>query len=101
CSRRLHRGHPVRGAPEGRDIGPAASPAADPKFFLEASADVRARRRYEEMFQKGSESTLEAVLTDQTKRDRDDSSRAVAPLRPADDAVRVDTSGLPLSEAVH
>ena len=88
------------GVMEGRDIGTVVFPDADLKFFLEASPDVRARRRYEEMFQKGGEATLEAVLADQTKRDRDDSSRAVAPLRAADDAVRVDTSGLPLSEVV-
>jgi cytidylate kinase len=75
-------------------------PDADLKFFLEASPDVRARRRFEELFQKGSDSSLDAVLADQTKRDRDDSSRAVAPLKPAEDAVRVDTSGLPLSEVV-
>ena len=85
---------------EGRDIGTVVFPDADLKFFLEANPDVRARRRYEELFQKGSESTLDAVLADQTKRDRDDSSRAVAPLKAADDAVRVDTSGLPLSEVV-
>ena len=75
-------------------------PDADLKFFLEARPDVRARRRYEELFQKGSESTLDAVLTDQTKRDRDDASRVVAPLKPAADAVRVDSSALPLSQVV-
>ena len=85
---------------EGRDIGTVVFPDADLKFFLEANPDVRARRRYEELFQKGSESTLDAVLADQTKRDRDDASRAVAPLKPAADAVRVDSSALPLSEVV-
>jgi cytidylate kinase len=98
--RRLALEAPVGAVLEGRDIGTVVFPDADLKFFLEASPDVRARRRYEEMFQKGGEATLEAVLADQTKRDRDDSSRAVAPLRAADDAVRVDTSGLPLSEVV-
>ena len=98
--RRLALDAPVGAVLEGRDIGTVVFPDADLKFFLEASPEVRARRRYEELFRKGAESTLEAVLTDQTKRDRDDSSRAVAPLRPADDAVRVDTSGLPLSEVV-
>jgi cytidylate kinase len=98
--RRLALEAPVGAVLEGRDIGTVVFPDADLKFFLEANPDVRARRRYEELFQKGSESTLDAVLADQTKRDRDDSSRAVAPLKAADDAVRVDTSGLPLSEVV-
>jgi CMP/dCMP kinase len=98
--RRLALEAPVGAVLEGRDIGTVVFPDAEVKFFLEASPDVRARRRYEELFQKGSESSLEAVLTDQTKRDRDDASRAVAPLRAAEDAVRVDSSGLPLSEVV-
>jgi cytidylate kinase len=98
--RRLALEAPVGAVLEGRDIGTVVFPDADLKFFLEANPDVRARRRYEELFQKGTESSLDAVLADQTKRDRDDSSRAVAPLKPADDAVRVDTSGLPLSEVV-
>jgi len=98
--RRLALEAPVGAVLEGRDIGTVVFPDADLKFFLEASPDVRARRRYEELFQKGSESSLDAVLADQIKRDRDDSSRAVAPLKPAEDATRVDTSGLPLSEVV-
>lgn len=98
--RRLALEAPVGAVLEGRDIGTVVFPDADLKFFLEASSDVRARRRYEELFQKGSESTLDAVLADQTKRDRDDASRAVAPLKPADDAIRVDSSALPLSEVV-
>ena len=98
--RRLALEAPVGAVLEGRDIGTVVFPDADLKFFLVASPDVRARRRYEELFQKGSESSLDAVLADQTKRDRDDSSRDVAPLKPAEDAVRVDTSGLPLSEVV-
>ena len=98
--RRLALEAPIGAVLEGRDIGTVVFPDADLKFFLEASPDVRARRRYEELFQKGSESTLDAVLTDQTKRDRDDASRAVAPLKAAADAVRVDSSSLPLSEVV-
>jgi len=98
--RRLALEAPVGAVLEGRDIGTVVFPDADLKFFLEASPDVRARRRYEELFQKGTESTLDAVLADQTQRDRNDASRAVAPLKPADDAVWVDSSGLPLSEVV-
>ncbi len=86
---------------EGRDIGTVVFPDADAKFFLEASPEVRARRRFEELFQKGVESSLDDVLADQTKRDRDDSARAVAPLKAAEDAVRLDSSSMPLSEVVH
>ncbi len=86
---------------EGRDIGTVVFPDADAKYFLEANPEVRARRRYEELFQKGVERSLEDVLADQVKRDQDDASRAVAPLKPAEDAVRVDSSNLPLSEVVH
>lgn len=86
---------------EGRDIGTVVFPDADAKFFLEANPEVRARRRFEELFQKGVESSLEDVLADQMKRDRDDSARAVAPLKAAEDALRVDSSGSPLSEVVH
>jgi CMP/dCMP kinase len=85
---------------EGRDIGTVVFPDADAKFFLEASPEVRARRRYEELFQKGVDSSLDEVLADQTKRDRDDSARAVAPLKAAEDAVRMDSSAAPLSEVV-
>jgi cytidylate kinase len=86
---------------EGRDIGTVVFPDADAKFFLQASPEVRARRRFEELFQKGVEATLEQVLADQTQRDRDDAARAVAPLKAAEDAIRVDSSSLPLSEVVH
>jgi cytidylate kinase len=86
---------------EGRDIGTVVFPEADAKFFLQASPEVRARRRFEELFQKGVEASLEQVLADQTQRDRDDSARAVAPLKAAEDAIRVDSSSLPLSEVVH
>ncbi|HEY8206120.1 MAG TPA: (d)CMP kinase [Myxococcaceae bacterium] len=86
---------------EGRDIGTVVFPDADAKFFLEADESVRARRRFEELFQKGVDRSLDDVLTDQRKRDKDDSSREVAPLKAAEDAVRVDSSVLPLSEVVH
>jgi cytidylate kinase len=98
--RRLALEAPVGAILEGRDIGTVVFPDADVKFFLEAQPEVRARRRYEELFQRGTESSLEAVLSDQNKRDRDDSSREIAPLKPADDAVRVDSSSMPLSDVV-
>src|SRR6516162_7809237 len=98
--RRLALEAPVGAVLEGRDIGTVVFPDADLKFFLEASPDVRARRRYEELFQRGTESTLDAVLVEQNKRDKDDSSRKLAPLKPAEDAIHLDSSSIPLSEVV-
>lgn len=98
--RRLALQAPKGAILEGRDIGTVVFPDADAKFFLEADPDIRARRRFEELFQKGVERALPEVLADQVKRDQDDASRAVAPLKPADDARRVDSSLLPLSEVV-
>ena len=85
---------------EGRDIGTVVFPDADLKFFLEARPEARARRRYEELFQKGVEISFDEVIADQTKRDRDDSSRAVAPLKAALDAIHVDSTKMPISEVV-
>jgi CMP/dCMP kinase len=79
---------------EGRDIGTVVFPDADAKFFLSASAEERARRRHEELVAKGQPSSYQAVLADQEARDRSDTEREVAPLRPAEDAVLVDTTGL-------
>jgi CMP/dCMP kinase len=98
--RRLALQAPKGAILEGRDTGTVVFPDADAKFFLEADPDTRARRRYEELFQKGVERPLEEVLADQIKRDQDDASRAVAPLKPADDAIRIDSSSMPLSEVV-
>lgn len=85
---------------EGRDIGTVVFPDADAKFFITASAEVRAHRRWLELQAKGDSSTFQRVLADQTKRDRDDSQRAIAPLHPAKDAVVLDTSELALDEVV-
>ena len=79
---------------EGRDIGTVVFPDADLKFFLTAAPEVRARRRHDELVARGGRDTFEQVLADQLKRDRDDSGRAVAPLRPAADAILLDTGGL-------
>jgi cytidylate kinase len=98
--RRLALEAPKGAILEGRDIGTVVFPDADAKFFLEADPDIRARRRFEELFQKGVERPLPEVLADQVKRDQDDASRAVAPLKPADDARRVDSTLLPLSDVV-
>lgn len=85
---------------EGRDIGTVVFPDADAKFFLEANAEVRAQRRHQELLQRGVEARFQEVLADQLRRDRDDASRAVAPLQAAQDAVRVDSTFLTLEEVV-
>jgi len=99
--RRLATAPGNRGAVlEGRDIGTVVFPDADAKFFLTASEEARAGRRHAELRAKGDGATLEEVRADQHKRDRDDASRAAAPLRPADDAELVDTSDLGPDEVV-
>jgi len=99
--RRLALAPENRGAVlEGRDIGTVVFPDADAKFFLTATAEERARRRHAELLARGEATTLRAVLADQERRDRDDSQRAVAPLRPAPDALQVDTTGMPLAAVV-
>jgi cytidylate kinase len=85
---------------EGRDIGTVVFPDADVKVFLFADPSIRAKRRFEELFQKGHEKPVDEVLAEQNKRDKEDSEREVAPLKPADDAVRLDSTALPLSEVV-
>jgi cytidylate kinase len=99
--RRLATAPGIRGAVlEGRDIGTVVFPSADAKYFLDAAAEVRAGRRFMELQAKGDPQPFEAVLADQRKRDRDDSSRDVSPLCAAADAVLVDTSSLSLDEVV-
>jgi CMP/dCMP kinase len=99
--RRLATAPENRGAVlEGRDIGTVVFPDADAKFFLTAPDEVRARRRFLELQGRGDSQTFEAVLADQRKRDRDDSSREVAPLKPADDALLVDTGSLTADQVV-
>lgn len=85
---------------EGRDIGTVVFPKAHLKIFLFADPSIRARRRFEELFQKGLEKPVDQVLADQNKRDKEDSEREVAPLKPADDAVMIDSTLLELSEVV-
>ncbi len=99
--RRLALAPDTRGAVlEGRDIGTVVFPDADAKFFLTAAPEERARRRCAELQAKGQTVAFEDVLAEQVKRDRDDSARAVAPLRPAADAVQVDTTGVALEAVV-
>jgi cytidylate kinase len=84
---------------DGRDIGTVVCPDADIKIFVTADAQVRARRRYEELRRRGEPVTLEAVLDVIRRRDERDSSRADAPMRPADDAILLDTSNLDIEAA--
>jgi len=85
---------------EGRYSGTVVFPDADVKFFLDAAPEVRAKRRREELLKKGIARPLEEVLAEQAKRDRDDSTRQVAPLRAATDSLMVDSSKLSISEVV-
>ncbi len=78
----------------GRDIGTVVLPDADLKIYLDATAEARARRRYLENVQRGQECQYDAILKDMCRRDRHDSSRQTAPLRPAPDAVMLDTTDL-------
>ena len=84
---------------DGRDIGTVVLPNADVKIYLTASAEARARRRYEEYVEKGEKSSYEAVLEDQKKRDYEDMNRKIAPLKQAKDAILVDTTSLTLEES--
>ena len=79
---------------DGRDMGTVVFPDADLKVFLTATSEERARRRCNQLKEKNIESDYDAVLADIQARDERDSKRAVAPLRPADDAIQVDTSEL-------
>ncbi|MBE6806651.1 MAG: (d)CMP kinase [Ruminococcaceae bacterium] len=85
---------------DGRDIGTVILPDAKVKIFLTASAESRATRRFAELQEKGDPATYEEVLADMVKRDYDDSHRATAPLKQAEDAVLVDTSGETLEQSV-
>ena len=85
---------------DGRDIGTVILPNADLKIFLTADVRDRARRRYEELRAKGMEKPFYEVLAEMEKRDEQDTQRAAAPLKAADDAVLLDTSGNTLEESI-
>ena len=85
---------------DGRDIGTVILPDAPVKIFLTASAETRAERRYLELIGKGQQVTRGSVLHDVVERDRQDMSRAVAPLKQAEDAVLLDTSKMTLDESI-
>jgi cytidylate kinase len=85
---------------DGRDIGTVVLPFARVKLFLTASAEDRARRRFLELQEKGVDTTFEDVLRDMKERDYNDSHRAAAPLKAAEDAILLDTSGNTLEQSV-
>ncbi len=85
---------------DGRDIGTVVLPDASVKIFLTASPEERARRRYEELQAKGVDTSFDEVLRDIQYRDENDSCRALAPLKPAEDAVRLDTTGNELETSI-
>ena len=85
---------------DGRDIGTVILPDADVKIFLTASEQARANRRYKELVAKGSDVKYEDVLSELVERDRADSSRDVAPLKPADDAHLFDNSDYDFEQSV-
>lgn len=84
----------------GRDIGTVVFPEAELKIFLDASVEERARRRFEEIHKRGQDSNYEDVLEAMKRRDKMDSSRAIAPLRPAADAVIMNTDGLAVCDVL-
>lgn len=85
---------------DGRDIGTVVLPDAQVKIFLTASPEERAMRRYKELIEKGSNVDYKEVLEDLIQRDYNDSHREIAPLKPAEDGVILDTTGLNLEESI-
>jgi cytidylate kinase len=92
-------GHPGGAVLDGRDTGTVICPGADVKLFVTASAEARAARRHKESRERGEGSTYDEVLADIRRRDERDAARAVAPLKPAPDAVLLDTTALDIEAA--
>ena len=82
----------------GRDIGTVVLPEADLKIYLDASAEERAKRRYDELIARGEKADYDEILRKVIERDRIDSTRAVAPLRPADDAIIIDSDKMDIEQ---
>ncbi|MGB0833111.1 MAG: (d)CMP kinase [Psychrobium sp.] len=83
---------------DGRDMGTIVFPQAPIKFFLTASAQERAQRRYNQLQEKGFDANIQSLLSEITERDERDRNRAVAPLVPADDAFEIDSTGLSIEQ---
>ncbi len=99
--RQVDFAHQPRGALlDGRDIGTVIAPDADVKLFITASATVRAERRYREMKSRGVNVEFETILAHIQARDARDAGRTTAPLRPAVDAIEIDTSNMSVQQAI-
>ena len=85
---------------DGRDIGTTVLPDADVKIYLTASPEVRAKRRYDELTEKGEECDLETIKREIIERDERDMNREISPLKKADDAVLVDTSDMDIEQVI-
>ena len=85
---------------DGRDIGTVVFPDAEYKFFITASPEERAKRRYNELIEKGQKVNYDQVLADITDRDHNDSTREITPLRKAEDAIEVDTTNITIEEVI-
>lgn len=85
---------------EGRDIGTVVIPDADLKFFITATPEERARRRYEQLKRLGIEANYDRILNELVQRDQNDSSREIAPLKPAKDAIIIDTTNMTIDEVI-
>ena len=100
----LERQRAFRAAPglvaEGRDMGTVVFPSAELKIYLTASAQARAERRYKQLMEKGLGATIQALLRDIRERDARDSARAAAPLKPAADAIEIDTTEISIERVV-
>jgi cytidylate kinase len=100
----LSRQRAFREAPglvtDGRDMGTVVFPDAEHKFFLTASAEIRANRRYKQLKEQGLDVNLGGLLEELRQRDKRDSERAVAPLKPADDAIIINTDHLSVIQVV-
>lgn len=96
--RNIGRGRDV--VAEGRDMGTVVFPDAEVKVYLDATPEERAARRYRELCANGEQATLEETLREARERDRRDTERAFSPLRPADGALRIDSTGLTVAQVV-
>jgi len=86
---------------DGRDIGTQVFPNADLKFFLDADAEERGKRRYLELKKKNMDVELDNTIIEIKKRDHEDKTRAISPLRPAEDAIKIDTTKFTIGEVMH
>lgn len=85
---------------DGRDMGTVVFPDADIKIFLTASSEERAKRRYHQLMEKGIDVTIEDVLSDINERDKRDTERAISPLKPAADALTIDTTNMTVEQVL-